>query len=323
MKFIQLGKTGIKISKIGVGTWQWGAREWGYGESYSDDEIRKIFKAIHENEINFIDTAEMYAGGRSEKFVGELLKEYGRENFIIATKVSPWHLGESSLEKACYRSLERLEVKEIDLYQIHWPNPFVPLSETMKTLEKLVNLGKIRAIGVSNFGLKRLSNARQYLKENDVASDQVLYNMFSRNIEEDLIPYTQKEKITVIAYSPLAQGLLTGKVNINYKPKELIKKINPLFTKTNLTKIEKLNQVLQNIAKNKGRTVTQVVLSWTMRHENVVPIPGIKKEKYVKDIAESVNLNLSDEEVEEINLALKNVKINKILGYIELVNNFV
>ncbi|MGC8934656.1 MAG: aldo/keto reductase [Thermoproteota archaeon] len=322
MKFIELGKTGIKVSTIGIGTWQWGAKEWGYGKSYFETEIRKAFKAIYESEINFIDTAEMYAGGKSERLVGDLLKEYGRENFVVATKVSPWHLEERLLEKACQGSLERLGVREIDLYQIHWPNPLVPLSKTMKALEKLLNSGKIRAVGVSNFNLRRLSNARKYLEKTDVASDQVLYNMFSRNIERDLIPYAQKEKITLIAYSPLAQGLLTGKISPNYKPKEIVRKINPTFSRSNLKKLEAINSVLQNIAKSKGKSVTQVVLSWTMRHGNVVPIPGVKREDQVRDIAESVNVSLSNEELNAIELALRNVKINKILGYLELILNF-
>lgn len=323
MKFIELGKTGIKISVVGVGTWQWGASEWGYGKSYFETEIRKTFKAIYESEINFIDTAEMYAFGKSERLVGELVKEYGRENFVIATKVSPWHLGEKSLEKACQGSLERLGVKEIDLYQVHWPNPLVPIDKTMKALEKLLNNGKIRAIGVSNFNLKRLLDARKNLEKNDIASDQVLYNMFSRDAEEDLIPYTQREKITLIAYSPLAQGLLTGKINSNYKPKEIVRKINPLFSKSNLKKLELLNNVLRSIARSKGKTITQVVLSWTMRHGNVVPIPGVKNEAQVRDIAESISVNLNNEELNIIELALRNVKFNKFLGYLELVLNFI
>lgn len=322
MKFIELGKTGIKISKIGIGTWQWGAEEWGYGKSYSENEIRKAFRAIYENEINFIDTAEMYAWGKSEKFVGELVKEYGRENFVIATKVSPWHLDKKSLEKACLSSIKRLGVKEIDLYQIHWPNPLVPLSKTMKALERLVNSGVIRAIGVSNFNLRRLSDARKNLEKTDIASNQVLYNMLSRSVEADMIPYTQKEKITLIAYSPLAQGLLTGKINPSYKPKEIVRKINPLFSRSSLKKLEALNNVLQNVAKSKGKSITQVVLSWTMRHSNVVPIPGVKREDQVKDIAESVNVSLSNEELNAIEQALREAKVNKILGYFELILNF-
>lgn len=322
MKFIELGKTGIKISMVGVGTWQWGAAEWGYGKSYFETEIKKAFKAIYENEINFIDTAEMYAFGKSERFVGELVREYGRENFVIATKVSPWHLNEKYLEKSCQGSLERLGIKEIDLYQIHWPNPLVPLSNTMKALEKLLRSGKIRAIGVSNFNLKKLFEARKHLEKSDVASNQVLYNMLSRSVEEDLIPYTQKEKITLIAYSPLAQGLLSGKVSSNYKPKEIVRKINPLFSRSNLKKLETLNNVLKDIAKSKGNTVTQVVLSWTMRHGNVVPIPGVKNDSQVRDIAGSVNVSLSHKELSMIESALRNTKINKILGYLELILNF-
>ncbi|MBO3763233.1 MAG: aldo/keto reductase [Candidatus Brockarchaeota archaeon] len=322
MRFVELGKTGIRVSMIGIGTWQWGAKEWGYEKSYSEIEVRKAFKAIYENEINFIDTAEMYAFGKSEKLVGEMVREYGRENFVIATKVSPWHLDEKSLEKACQGSLERLGIKEIDLYQVHWPNPLVPISKTMKALEKLLNFGKIRAIGVSNFNLKQLSNARKHLEKNDIASDQVLYNMLSRNVEKDLIPYAQKEKITLIAYSPLAQGLLSGKITSSYKPKEIVRKINPLFSKSNIKKLETLNSVLQNIAKSKGKTVTQVVLSWTMRHGCVVPIPGVKNDNQVRDVAESVSISLSNEELNTIELALKNTRVNKLLGYLEVILNF-
>ena len=206
MEFKELGKSGIKISNIGLGTWQWGSREWGWGRRYGKKDVLEAFQKAVDLGINFIDTAEIYGRGKSEELIGEAIRGH-REDVVIATKVWPWNLSYGSLTRAADRSLRRLGVDVIDLYQIHWPNPIFPISNTMKSMKKLVQAGKIRSVGVSNFNLTKMKAAQESLAPLDLASNQVKYNLLDRGVESALLPYAEASKITVIAYSPLAFGL--------------------------------------------------------------------------------------------------------------------
>ena len=313
MLYTSLGNTGLRISQIGIGTWQFGDKWWGWGKGYGEREaINAIRKAV-ELGVNFIDTAEIYGGGLSEQIVGKAVQDF-REQVVIATKVWPTHATYNGVIKACERSLKRLNVKYIDLYQVHWPNPVIPISQTMKAMEHLVKQGKINYIGVSNFSLKQLIKAQESLKSEQIVSNQVKYNMIEREAEKELLPYAASEKITIIAYSPLAQGLLTGKYNPNNIPRDAIRKINILFDKQNLEALQELIKLLKEIGERYGKTPGQIALNWLIKRNEVIAIPGVKNPQQAEQNAQAGDFKLSDEDITLLTKAVERIKINKRLS---------
>ncbi|MEM3395130.1 MAG: aldo/keto reductase [Nitrososphaerota archaeon] len=317
MIFTELGRTGLKISQIGIGSWQIGSKYWGWGREYSEQETIDAIRRAIELGINFIDTAEMYGDGESERIIGKAIKNM-RDNVVIATKVWPTHLTYDGVLKACERSIQRLGVDIIDLYQIHWPNPFIPLSQTMRAMEKLVKEGKIRYIGVSNFSLKKLIQAQEALRNNEIVSNQVKYNMVERDAEKELLPFAEKNKITIIAYSPLAQGLLTGKYGPENRPQDNIRKINILFDKENLKRLQPLISILREIASRRGKTPAQVALNWLIRKKEVVAIPGVKRQSQAEENAGAADFSLSEDELRMIESVLNNIKIENIISALKI-----
>jgi aryl-alcohol dehydrogenase-like predicted oxidoreductase len=313
MEFKELGKSGIKISAVGLGTWQWGSREWGWGRNYGKKEVLEAFQKALEVDINFIDTAEIYGRGKSEQLIGEAIKDH-RDEVVIATKVWPWNLTSGRIFRAANRSAHRLGVDVIDLYQIHWPNPIFPISNTMKTLKKLVQLGKVRTVGVSNFNLARMKAAQEALSPLELVSNQVKYNLLDRNIEDDLLPYTQSSNVTVIAYSPLAHSLLTGRYTPKTRPTSLVQAANPRFSSKNLTRMNSMQQVLATIANAHNKTPAQVALNWLISKPNVVAIPGVKKPEYVVDSAGATDWRLTESEIEKLELAASELKLDRLSG---------
>jgi diketogulonate reductase-like aldo/keto reductase len=222
--------------------------------------------------MNFIDTAEMYGAGHSEELIGEAIKGI-REKVFIATKVLPTNFRYEDVIKACERSLLRLKTSYIDLYQLHWPNPSIPIKETMRAMEKLVNEGKIRYIGISNFSVEETIEAMNALSKYEIVSNQVEYSLLVRDIEKDLLDFCRKNKITVIAYSPLARG-------------ELLK--------------GKYYEFLSKIGKKYNKTAAQVALNWLIIKENVVAIPkAFSKAKIVENMG-AYGWKLSDEDLKAI-----------------------
>ncbi|MEM2931580.1 MAG: aldo/keto reductase [Nitrososphaerota archaeon] len=317
MIFTELGRTGLKISQIGIGSWQIGSKYWGWGREYSEQETIDAIRRAIELGINFIDTAEMYGDGESERIIGKAIKNM-RDNVVIATKVWPTHLTYDGVLKACERSIQRLGVDIIDLYQIHWPNPLIPLSQTMRAMEKLVKEGKIRYIGVSNFSLKKLIQAQEALRNNEIVSNQVKYNMVERDAEKELLPFAEKNKITIIAYSPLAQGLLTGKYGPENRPQDNIRKINILFDKENLKRLQPLISILREIASRRGKTPAQVALNWLIRKKEVVAIPGVKRQSQAEENAGAADFSLSEDELRMIESVLNNIKIENIISALKI-----
>jgi len=267
----RLGKTNVFIPVLGLGTWEIGGRE---GPDYSHDrEAIEIIRYAIKKGMYLIDTAEMYGGGHTEELVGEAIKEFPREKVFIATKV--WHtdLRYRDVLAALERSLERLQVDYVDLYQIHWPNPAIPIKETMKAMEKLVDDGKVRFIGVSNFSLKELEEAMASMSKYDIVSNQLLYNPLDRQIEEDLLPFCKKNGITIIAYRPLGKGRLLR---------------------------EPYRSRLEGIARKYGKTPVQVVINWVIRHENVIAIPKTLNKKHLDEILGSVGWKMDEEDYEKL-----------------------
>ena len=307
MDFRTLGKNGPKVSRIGIGVWQ--ASDLWKGDA---EQIVRAISRSHELGVNLVDTAEAYGNGHSEQVVGRALRDIGRDEFVVATKVHGANLRYDELQRAAAASMKRLGVNEIDLYQVHWPDPWeqVPLKETMKALEKLYTEGKIRAIGVSNFAVRDLEEARSHLSRADIVSNQVRYNFLQREIEEEVLPYCRKNNITILAYSPLAQGALTGKYSRGHVPKGDIRDENKLFAPKNIEQIEKVNAVLGSIARRRGCSVSQVALSWLLANQMVVPIPGAKNEAQAEENVGSTKHLLTNAELTELDTAYELVDID-------------
>ena len=310
MDYVTLGRDGPKVSVIGLGMWQAGGKAWG--NDVRDADCRKAMERAVEIGTNLVDTAEAYGDGHSEKVVGDAIRRIGRDRVVIATKVGGWHLHADDLKKACAGSLKRLGVRSIDLYQIHWPDPWsqVPLRETMKALESLQRAGKIRHIGVSNFAVRDLEEARSHLSRTDIVSNQVRYNMLQREIESEVLPYCKREGIGVLAWSPLGKAVLTGKYHATKRPKDLVRKEEDLFKPVNLKRSAPLVAALRKIAKARGKTPAQVALAWLRRNRNVVPIPGAKRPDQAEENAGAAGWSLSAQELRTLGRILDRLGID-------------
>ena len=271
-----LGKTGVKVPVLGLGTW--GIGGFSSSNPRSDDEGVRALQIGLQVEMRFIDTAEMYAHGHSEEVVAKAVKS-DRENVFIATKVSPQHFSHDDVLKSCEASLRRLGTNYIDLYQLHWPNQTVPIAQTMRAMERLVAEGKVRHMGVSNFSVQQTREAQQALSKNQLASNQVEYSLLERSTEEDLLPYAQKEKITIIAYSPLARGQIAqGGRGDRWR-------------------------VLDSIGSKYGKTRSQVALNWLIAQDGVIAIPKAVAPDHVRENAGAADWRLSSEDYDSLSRA--------------------
>jgi diketogulonate reductase-like aldo/keto reductase len=244
---------------------------WRIGSYSSFEERTRQVSALRrgvELGINLIDTAEMYAAGRSEEVVGEAVRGIRRDVFI-ASKVAPGNLHYDDVIRACRGSLRRLGTSQIDLYQVHWPDPRVPIKETMSAMEKLVEEGAVRHIGVSNFSVSETEDARAALARNEIVSNQVEYSLRNRYVEPEILPYCAREKVTLIAYSPLARGKITDSI-----PEAVLQKYK--------------------------MTPAQVMLNWVTREEQVVAIPKATNIAHLEENASSVSVRFTESEYEEI-----------------------
>lgn len=276
MEYRELGRTGWKVPVLGQGT-------WGIGGFYSKDDSKDAeaivaLKLGIELGMTLIDTAEAYGAGHSEEVVGKAIADSKAEVFV-ATKVSPEHLSYESVLRSARASLSRLNVKTIDLYQVHWPNPRIPIKETMRAMEKLVRDGLVRFIGVSNFSVIEMEEAMASLAREEVVSNQVEYSLLERSIENDILPFCEREGITVIAYSPLAHGKLS-------EPKKHLDR-------------QEVN-VLQKLADKYGKTPSQIALNWVTRRPSAIAIPKAIKAEHVRENAGAAGWSMSLEDYEEL-----------------------
>lgn len=298
MEYTALGHNEkLRVSKIGTGLWQ-ASNAWNAVE---EDVIEAVGTA-KEKGINFLDTAEAYGKGNSERVLGKALKEYGRENFFVATKVAGAHLRYDELQRAASASIKRLGVDYIDLYQIHWPDPWeqIPMSQTFRAMKKLHEEGKIRAVGVSNFAVRDMEEARGILGDLPIVSNQVRYNLLQRNIEEEVVPFCKKNNISIIAWSPLAQGVLTGKYNPENIPNGDVREGNELFAPKNLEKAKEILSMLKSLGEKYSKTPAQIALNWLASKKDVIPIPGAKNSKQAMENADSVSFKLTGREISEM-----------------------
>jgi len=314
MEYRILGKSDIKISAIGLGTWQF-SEAWGVTEYERAKEI--VAKAL-ELDVNFFDTAAVYGRGKSEEFLGRALKELNaRDDVYIATKLPGDFLSRDDVFRATDKCLKRLGVDTIDLMQVHWPPAWhnFPTCEYMRALERLVNLGKIRYIGLSNFAPELIESARECLSSTDIVSLQIRYNLVERDAEKELIPYAEKNKMTILAWSPLAKGAVTGKYTPENLPKFTdVRSEDPLFSPENFNQVYELVKVLEKIAKKYNKTPAQVALNWLlMSSPVVVPIPGAKNPNQVLSNAEAANWRMNYEDWREIDEISRSLRITRVI----------
>ena len=322
MEYRELGKTGIKISAIGLGTWQWGSREWGWNRLYTEKDVLAAFQKALELGINFVDTAEVYGLGKSEEILGRAIREH-REQVVVATKVWPWNLSHGRVLRAADRSRRRLGVDAIDLYQIHWPNRFIPIRSTMKAMKKLVENGKIRCVGVSNFNLAQMKEAQEALGPLELASNQVRYNLLDRGIEKELLPFALTEKIEIIAHSPLAKGLLTAKYTAGTGASSFVQITSPRFSQRNLLKLSETYELLRKIGNAHDKTPAQISLNWLIGKENVIAIPGAKRAGDVAENAGAADWRLTNVERDTLERVTRQIDFDRISGLTNLVRGLI
>ncbi|PLZ93986.1 aldo/keto reductase [Fischerella muscicola CCMEE 5323] len=295
----RLGASEVKITPILMGTWQAGKKMW---VGIEDVDSIKTIRAAFEAGITTIDTAEVYGDGHSERIVAEALSDV-RDRVEYATKVFANHLKYNQVMEACDRSLKNLKTDYIDLYQIHWPSgafnsEIVPIAETMDSLNHLKEQGKIRAIGVSNFSRSQLEEAAQYGR---IDSLQPPYSLFWRQVEKDAMPYCVENNISILAYSPLAQGLLTGKFGPNHKfdPKDN-RNDNKLFQGENFTRAQQALEKLRPIAQQHQCSLAQLALAWLIAQPQTQAIAGARYPEQAQDNAKAAAIQLSEAELQQI-----------------------
>ena len=307
MANISLGQDGPSVAPLCIGTWAWGDKLfWNYGSDYSQDQLKEAFVAALETGITFFDTAEIYGFGLSEEFLGQFMQQ-SNGHVQIATKFgpAPWRFTGQSVSEALTASLKRLGVERVALYQVHWPFSFLMSQETlMNGLADEVQRGKIESVGVSNYSAEQMREAHQLLAKRGVnlAVNQVRYSLLTRQIESSGILDTARQLgVTILAYSPLAQGLLTGKYTADSPetPSDA-RWIDPRFSKDGLNKIQPVISVLCKLAENHQRTPAQVALNWLIAQGGVIPIAGAKTAEQVRQNAGALGWRLSDEEVAQL-----------------------
>ena len=299
MEFRGLGKTDIHLSPIIMGTWQTGKSMW---TGIDDAQSEKAIRAAMDAGVTTFDTAEVYGNGHSEKILGKAIGSH-RDQVVILSKVFSNHLKYDQVVAACDRSLKNLGTDYLDLYQIHWPaGSFgakkVPPEETMQALTDLKDQGKIRAVGVSNFSLDQL---KAICEIGPIESLQPPYSLFWRHVEKDTLSWCGKQGVTILAYSPMAQGLLTGKFGADHQfEKGDHRSGNRLFQADVYPQVQRALAALRPIAEKKGITMAQLALAWVIARPGVCAIAGARNADQAIDNARAAEVTLTDAELDEM-----------------------
>jgi aryl-alcohol dehydrogenase-like predicted oxidoreductase len=329
MKYKQLGNTHIKLSTITFGAWAIGG--WMWGGADRNDALEAIH-ASYDHGVTSIDTAAIYGQGRSEEIVGEALRSLPRDRVQILTKFGMrWdekkgrldfkstnnagrpieiyrYAGKESVIKECEDSLRRLGTDYIDLYQQHWPDPTTPIAETMEALTQLIKEGKIRAAGVCNFSAEQMAEAEKTIF---LASNQVPYSMVERTIEADLVPYCLNNNKSIIAYSPMQRGLLTGKISPDHVFAPGDDRPNTVFFQPeNIRRIDNFLNRLRPLAQSKNAEISQLVLRWTVDQPGItIALAGARNKQQATLNAKAAHLVLTPEEIKFIDGELKQLRL--------------
>jgi len=286
--------TAKKVSKIGLGTWQFGSREWGYGDSYAGSEAKAIVRRALELGVTLFDTAEIYGFGRSERILGAALGD-SLESVFLATKILPVMPIAPIVEQRGVSSASRLGARKLDLYQVHQPNPAVRDGTIMRGMRALQRTGLVDEVGVSNYSLRRWIAAEEALGSR-VLTNQVKYSLADRRPERDLVPYAEAHGRVIIAYSPLGQGLLSGRYDSYNRPSNPVRANSALFLPENLERAADLIKALREVAEAHSATPAQIALAWLIRNPVVVAIPGASTVAQLESNAAAADIDLSEEE---------------------------
>lgn len=305
METITLGQDGPAVIPVCVGTWAWGDKLfWNYGSDYGSEQVREAFKVALEVGTTFFDTAEIYGFGLSEELLGQFMQQ--SQPVQIATKYAPvpWRFTAQSVSDALTASLKRLGVERVALYQVHWPFNFLMSQETlMNALADEVQRGRIAAVGVSNYSANEMRESHQLLAARGVrlATNQVRYSLITRQIESQGILDTASQLgVTILAYSPLAQGLLTGKYTADSSEPTGARRLDSRFSRDGLKKIEPVVSLLRQLGEKHGRTPAQVALNWLIAQGNVIAIAGAKTPEQVRQNAGALGWKLSGDEITQL-----------------------
>jgi len=329
MKKIQLGTSNVMVTPVAFGAWAIGG--WLWGGADKKDALDALSAAIDAG-MTTIDTAPVYGFGVSEEIVGkaikgkrdrvEILTKYGlswdtdKGEFFFDTvhndgrpvKIHKYASRDHVMHE-CELSLKRLGTDYIDLYQIHWPDGTTPVEETMEAVGRLIEQGKIRAAGVCNYDVALSEKAASSL---NLASNQVPYSMVKRDIESDLVPWCIENQVSILAYSPLQRGLLTGKITPDYQFKEGDNRPStPHFSPENIWRVNLFLESLKPMAANKNATIGQLVTAWTIAQPGIsVALVGARNRKQVLENAGAMEVRLTESEVESITEALNQLKLD-------------
>lgn len=331
MEYRKIGNTDLELSAITFGAWAAGG--WMWGSTDRNDAIKAI-QASYEEGATSIDTAPIYGQGDSEEIVGEALQGIARDKVQIITKYGMrWDLdkgdfamkskdnsgkdidvykyaGRESIIKECEDSLRRLKTDYIDLYQIHWPESTTPIQETMETVADLIKQGKVRHAGVCNYNVDQMKEADKYV---NLVSNQVPYSMVKREIEQNVVPFSLENNKSIIAYSPLERGLLTGKMKPGHTFAEGDHRANLYFYKDeNLKRTAAFLDKIKPLAEEKNASLSQLVLRWTIEQPGItIALAGARNAEQSIQNAKAINVKLSKEEIDFITFELNKLELVK------------
>ncbi len=292
MRYLELDDA--KLSVVGLGCWQFGEPGWGYGREFGPKDSMAIIRRALELGVTVLDTAELYGSGASESLVGTAIRDWDRPLFV-ASKFLPLLPVPSVMLSHCRRSLERLDRPSLDLYQLHFPNPVIPLRAQMAGLRGVLREGLSRHVGVSNFSLSRWRRAERLLGA-PIISNQVRYNLLQRKPERGLVDFAQRTSHLIIAYSPLAQGALSGRYRSGQVPGGT-RRTNPLFTDEGLAAAEPVLETLREVAAGHGATPAQVALAYLIAQPRVLVIPGAKSIAQLESNVAAAEIQLTQDEL--------------------------
>ncbi len=341
MKYINLGNTGLKVSEVCLGTWQLprSKEKDQYGIRRVDiEETRKVVALAFDNGVNFIDTANRYSGamitsdlhhvGNVEKILGEILREYHRESYVIATKVGiqmgPWVNGDGLSRKHIFwqigESLKRLQLEYVDVYLAHSPDEETPHLETLHAFDDLVHLGKAHYLGSSNFLEEQVMDFMELSQEHGLtgfATLQEPYSLVDRAIEQSKIPIARKYNLSIMAYSPLAQGILSGKYLSGIPEGSRATYSQNLRRAISERSLVGLGE-LSRLAEEKGISLSQLAIAWVLRKQkalgvNVIPIIGVSSSEQLLENLQAVEVQLSEDEIASAEQIAATVKVHDIL----------
>lgn len=325
MEYRKIGNSDLSLSVITFGAWAAGG--WMWGSTDRNDAVNAI-KASYDLGVTSIDTAPIYGQGDSEEIVGDAIKGISRDKLQVVTKFGMrWDLtkgdfgfksknndgaaidiykyaGKESVIYECEQSLKRLGTDYIDLYQIHWPDSTTPISETFEAVSRLIEQGKVRYAGVCNYDVAQLKEADQTL---EIISNQIPFSMVNRGVEEETVPYCIENNKSVLAYSPMERGLLTGKMTADYKFEEGDhRQGNKFFSPESIEKTNAFLTKIKPLADEKNATLSQLVLRWTIERPGItIALVGARNEKQAVQNAKAVNVKLNAEEIQFINTELE------------------